>query len=65
MIEQTIPQREKEQQGVVVWDQRGLVVRWSDGHSQRFSWDTLRHISLCTACESQTVREDTVFKRFP
>jgi DUF971 family protein len=53
MQQQAIHQRAMEQHGFVVWDQQGLVVRWSDGSSQRFSWETLRHLSLCETCREQ------------
>jgi len=45
MEEQQVLQQESGYEGFVVWDQRGLVVRWSDGASRRFSWDALRHIN--------------------
>jgi len=44
---------ESEQKGIVVWDQQGLVVVWSDQHRSRFSWEALRHICLCTECQEQ------------
>jgi DUF971 family protein len=65
MQEQTIPPSKKERDGVVVWDQHGLVVLWPDGYSSRFSWDTLRHLSLCRDCQTQTGQEDTASKHFP
>lgn len=53
MEEQQVLQQESVQEGFVVWDQRGLVVRWSDGASRRFSWDALRHINGCPECQHQ------------
>lgn len=44
--------KETKREGIVVWDQRGLVVVWPDGHSSRFSWETLQHISRCTECHT-------------
>jgi DUF971 family protein len=54
MKQQATRQRDREQQGFVVWDQQGLVVRWPDGYSSRLSWETLRHVSLCEACHEQS-----------
>ena len=47
-------QGDTQQQGFIVWDQQGIVVRWADGSSHRFSWETLHHISLCEACHKQS-----------
>jgi len=52
--------REKEREGIVVWDQRGVVVVWPDGHSRRFSWETLQHISLCAECLEHTPQQRSV-----
>ncbi len=46
------------QDGIVVWDQRGVVVRWADGEASRFSWETLRHVSGCDACLARTSPEE-------
>lgn len=54
-------QREAEQ-GFVVWDRHGLVVRWPDGASQRFSWEALRHSSLCEACREQNQQHATLIQ---
>ncbi len=40
-------------EGFVVWDQRGVVVRWADGASRRFSWEALRHLNGCPECHPQ------------
>jgi hypothetical protein len=64
MQEQIILPSKKERDGVVVWDQRGLVVLWPDGYSSRFSWDTLRHLSLCLDCQTQTEPKDAVVQDF-
>jgi len=53
MEEQQVLQQENVHEGFVVWDQRGLVVRWSDGASRRFSWEALRHINGCPECQHQ------------
>jgi DUF971 family protein len=52
MAERKTPTKEQEREGIVVWDQRGLVVVWPDGQSSRFSWETLQHLSLCTMCHN-------------
>jgi len=59
MTEKTTPQKGKEQEGLVVWDQRGLVVVWPDRHSSRFSWEALRHICLCAECREQHRTQET------
>ncbi|MBI3303188.1 MAG: DUF971 domain-containing protein [Deltaproteobacteria bacterium] len=45
--------KEPEREGIVVWDQKGLVVLWPDGHCSRFSWDVLRQACLCAECRRQ------------
>jgi hypothetical protein len=54
---QTLPQgnhrqslKGSEPEGLVVWDQKGLVVLWPDRHCSRFSWDALRQACLCDRC---------------
>ncbi|MGE0679585.1 MAG: gamma-butyrobetaine hydroxylase-like domain-containing protein [Candidatus Binatia bacterium] len=46
-------QNEKEQEGIVVWDQKGVVVLWPDGHCSRFSWATLRQTCQCSECQKR------------
>jgi hypothetical protein len=41
-----------EGEGIIVWDQKGLVVRWADGHCSRFPWEVLRRACGCPACHS-------------
>ena len=65
MTEKMALQSKKERDGIVVWDQRGVVVAWGDGHSSRFSWDTLRHLSLCTDCQEQNPRPPLVSHSAP
>jgi DUF971 family protein len=50
MTAQITPQKAKEPDGLVVWDQQGLVVVWPDQHRSRFSWEALRHLCLCAEC---------------
>ncbi|MBI3247511.1 MAG: DUF971 domain-containing protein [Deltaproteobacteria bacterium] len=57
MAEKMALQNEQKREGLVVWDQRGVVVAWGDGQSSRFSWETLRHLSLCTDCREQNPRQ--------
>ena len=50
MEETNVVTQGKQSEGIVVWDQGGLVVVWPNGHANRFSWETLQHLSLCTEC---------------
>ena len=43
-------QQVNEREGLVVWDQKGLVVLWPDGHCCRFSWELLRQFCQCAEC---------------
>ena len=45
--------QETEREGIVVWDQKGLVVLWPDGHCSRFSWTALRQGCPCSECRQQ------------
>jgi DUF971 family protein len=51
--------KEEAREGIVVWDQRGLVVVWPDGKSNRFSWDTLHQISVCQDCQAQGLGQNS------
>ena len=44
--------KETEREGIVVWDQKGLVVLWPDGHCSRFPWAALRQACLCAECRA-------------
>jgi hypothetical protein len=46
-------------EGLVVWDQQGLVVVWPDGQSRRFSWETLQHLSLCPTCHQHGAQQSS------
>jgi DUF971 family protein len=65
MAEKMALQSEQKPEGVVVWDQRGVVVAWGDGQSSRYSWETLRHLSLCTDCREQNPRQPSVSQSAP
>jgi hypothetical protein len=45
--------KDPEREGIVVWDQKGLVVLWPDGHCSRFPWDALRQACPCAECRGQ------------
>jgi len=51
MTANTIPQKGQKLDGLVAWDQQGLVVVWPDKHRSRFSWEALRSICLCAECQ--------------
>lgn len=60
--------KDPEREGIVVWDQKGLVVLWPDGHCSRFPWDALRQACACAECcarrkEQQTVSESSPVSR--
>jgi DUF971 family protein len=54
--------QETEREGIVVWDQKGLVVLWPDGHCSRFSWAALRQACLCAECRQHQEKEETDVK---
>ncbi len=64
MTEKITPQKKKEQDGLVVWDQQGLVVVWPDKHRSRFSWEALRHGCLCAECREQHLGQETIPQHF-
>jgi DUF971 family protein len=41
------------QEGLIVWDQKGVVVVWSDGHRSRLLWTALRAACPCAECRGQ------------
>jgi DUF971 family protein len=47
----------KEHEGIIVWDQNGVVVVWPDGHRSRLLWTSLRNACECAECRQQ--RETT------
>ncbi len=58
------PQNAKgsEHEGMVVWDQKGLVVLWPDGHCSRFSWVALRQACLCAECRKQREEKERKYE---
>ena len=46
-------QNEKEHEGIVVWDKKGVVVLWPDGHRSRLSWSVLRQACQCLECQKR------------
>ena len=42
-----------EHEGILVWDQKGVVVLWPDGHCSSFPWAALRQACLCAECGKQ------------
>jgi hypothetical protein len=50
MTQQALGPNAAVHEGLVVWDQRGVVVRWPNGEASHFSWETLRQLSRCDAC---------------
>ncbi len=51
-------------EGLVVWDQQGLVVVWPDGHSSRFSWTALRQGCPCPECHPHQTPDEGEVKGF-
>lgn len=45
--------KKKEREGIVVWDQKGLVVLWPDGHCSHFAWEMLRQACQCLECQKR------------
>jgi hypothetical protein len=50
----TVAQREKQQEGMLLSDPQGVVIAWRDGQVRRFSWTLLRHLSVCEDCQQQS-----------
>jgi DUF971 family protein len=56
----TVAQREKQQEGMLMSDQQGVVIAWRDGQARRFSWELLRHLSVCEDCQQQSVHPNAI-----
>ena len=50
------------QEGIIVWDHKGVVILWPEGHSSRFAWSTLRDLCICEDCQREATRA-TMAKR--
>jgi DUF971 family protein len=50
------------QEGIIVWDHKGVVIMWPEGHSSRFAWSTLRSLCTCAECQ-RDVTQTTIEKR--
>jgi len=55
-----VAQREKQQEGMLMSDQQGVVIAWRDGQARRFSWEMLRHLSVCEDCQQQSVHPNAI-----
>ncbi len=42
-----------EQEGIIVWDKKGIVVVWPDGHRTRLPWAAIRQACQCAQCREQ------------
>jgi hypothetical protein len=56
----TVAQREKHQEGMLLSDPQGVVIAWRDGQVRRFSWTLLRHLSVCEDCQQQSVHPNAI-----
>ena len=56
----TVAQRERQQEGMLMSDQQGVVIAWRDGQARRFSWEMLRHLSVCEDCQQQSVQPHAI-----
>ncbi len=43
----TVAQRDRQQEGMLMSDQQGVVIAWRDGQVRRFSWELLLHLGVC------------------
>jgi len=56
----TIAQRDRQQEGMLMSDQQGVVIAWRDGQVRRFSWTLLRHLSICEECQQQSTQSHVI-----
>lgn len=54
------PHGRTNQDGIIVWDQKGIVIMWQDGHRSRFSWQALRRNCMCADCQPQSLKKPVV-----
>jgi DUF971 family protein len=57
------PRPDTRREGILVWDQKGIVIMWADGHRSRFSWTALRSACACNDCQQQQFRDCSLEKR--
>ena len=58
MLETNKQTKQQTQEGIVVWDQEGLVIAWPDGLARRFSWDRLRQLSIIEKMSGQSAQQE-------
>ncbi len=58
MLEARMQTERKIQEGIVVWDQEGMVIAWPDGLARRFSWDLLRQLSMNKELSGQSAQQE-------
>jgi hypothetical protein len=46
----SVPEYREEHDGIVMWDRRGIVVVWTDGHRTYLPWAVLRAACQCREC---------------
>ncbi|HXG20151.1 MAG TPA: gamma-butyrobetaine hydroxylase-like domain-containing protein [Methylomirabilota bacterium] len=56
------PRPDTKHEDLIVWDQKGIVIMWADGHRSRFSWATLRSACVCNDCQPQQFRDCSLEK---
>ena len=54
------PHGKVNQDGIIVWDQKGVVIMWQDGHRSRFSWQALRGNCMCVDCQPRGLKKSAV-----
>ena len=51
--------RDVNQEEIIVWDRKGVVILWADGHRSRFMWSALRAECPCVECaESELTNQE-------
>jgi len=51
--ESHVPNTGINRDGMLVWDHKGVVVVWPDGHRSRLPWAVLRAVCQCAECRQQ------------
>jgi hypothetical protein len=60
MTRNTVTPRDRQQEGILMSDQQGVVIAWRDGQVRRFSWTQLRHLSVCEDCQRQSEQVNAI-----